>query len=206
MDKEIFVVEYLITIPANKNDFRYETVGAFKSYLKHKSSIRFSTNKLQFDDLEVEYIIQNGKVESSNDTFFHLILSSHTCDSDNMIDEFSNLLKIIELEINKIGKIQVLWNDISLYYSKLAYPLLYNVENLMRKLITKFMITKIGVSWTKDRMPNDVLLSIKSNEMDKTQLYNYDFIQLSNFLFSEQYPNHKENLIKKVKAATKKVI
>jgi len=205
MKKEVYIVEYLITIPTNENGFRCETVGAFNYYLQHQSSILIKDKILRYVDLEVEYLIQCGKIENSNDTFFHLTLSYNSCSSDRRIDEFLDLINAIEITIKPIAKpIQVLWNDISLYYSKLAYPLIYKVENLMRKLITKFMVTKIGVNWTSDRMPHDVKHSIKGDKMDGTQLFNYDFIQLSKFLFSEQYPEHKDKLIKKIKAARKK--
>ncbi|ELV8738233.1 hypothetical protein QNF08_004549, partial [Vibrio vulnificus] len=71
----------------------------------------------------------------------------------------------------------------------------------MRLLITKFMLTKIGLGWTKERVPTDVQQSINSNNTDANYLNNVDFIQLKNFLFSENYPNHKDSLIKKLKSA-----
>ncbi|HDM8167333.1 TPA: hypothetical protein P0E18_005195 [Vibrio harveyi] len=71
----------------------------------------------------------------------------------------------------------------------------------MRLLITKFMLTNVGLGWTKERVPTDVQQSINSNNSDANYLNNVDFIQLKNFLFSENYPNHKDSLIKKLKSA-----
>ena len=63
------------------------------------------------------------------------------------------------------------------------------------------MLTNIGVGWIKDRVPTDVQQSINPNNKDINYLHNVDFIQLKNFLFSENYPNHKDSLIKKLKSA-----
>lgn len=94
-----------------------------------------------------------------------------------------------------------LWDDIGQFYSEKAYAKIYRVENLMRKLLTKFMYINLGINWTSERMPEEVIESIKSSNRDPNFLHNVDFIQLKNFLFSEKYPNHKESLIKKLSKA-----
>lgn len=78
-----------------------------------------------------------------------------------------------------------------MYYSQQAYPIIYEIENLMRQLITKFMLINAGLRWEKERTPEDVRKSINDKNKEPTVLYNVDYIQLSNFLFKEIPPDYK---------------
>lgn len=81
--------------------------------------------------------------------------------------------------------IQIIWDGVSFEWAKEMYPQIYQVENSMRKLISKFMLIKLGIGWHKSSVPKDVQESIKSENYKPTHeiLYEVDFIQLSNFLF-----------------------
>ena len=110
----------------------------------------------------------------------------------------------------------ILRDDISLYYSQKAYPIIFMTENLMRQLLTKFMLINAGFNWKKERTLDDVLKSVKEKNKENTSakavepnkepvnettsLYHVDFIQLSKFLFSGDFPNHKSTLLAKLKA------
>ena len=63
------------------------------------------------------------------------------------------------------------------------------------------MLTNLGLGWTKERVPTDVQQSVNSANNDSNYLNNVDFIQLKNFLFSENYPSHKDSLVKELKKA-----
>ncbi|MFG3826309.1 hypothetical protein ACGI6H_34825, partial [Escherichia coli] len=65
---------------------------------------------------------------------------------------------------SNLGSTQIIWDDISKYYSIQAYPLIHEIENLMRKLITKFMIHNVGLSWTKDSVPKEFSEALKKSE------------------------------------------
>ncbi len=72
----------------------------------------------------------------------------------------------------------------------------------MRKLITKFMLTNVGVGWTKTNIPSKVIASMKKKGKDKLEhsldyLYETDFIQLANFLFEPYQTENPNNLIEK---------
>src|ERR1700731_416698 len=85
-----------------------------------------------------------------------------------------------------------------------SYPQINEIENLLRKLITKFMLTNVGLGWTTDYVPKEVAESVKVKDptggMD--YLYQTDFIQLSNFLFKEYSTISAQVLLEKVKKAT----
>ena len=154
-----------------------------------------------YKKIEILYDLNFGKVKNTGETYFHL---SFECNDNNRIEEFTELLKSVKSILYIINKTpQTLYDGISLYYSNLAYPLIFEIENLMRKLITKFMLTNVGVNWIKDRIPDDVKNSINSSNKDLTYLHNIDFIQLKNFLFSEKYTAHKDHLIQKLRTAKK---
>ncbi|RUS00724.1 hypothetical protein KHDHEBDM_01110 [Pectobacterium polaris] len=69
----------------------------------------------------------------------------------------------------------------------LGYPKIYKTENLMRKLIAKFMAISIGYNWSESNTPKEVLDSVRSEiKKERTNfLHEVDFIQLSNFLFKK---------------------
>ncbi|OXL16969.1 hypothetical protein CAN34_13700 [Psychrobacter sp. DAB_AL32B] len=74
----------------------------------------------------------------------------------------------------------------------------------MRKLLTKFMLINVGVNWYKTDVPDDVANSIRTKDnnlkKDFTYFHNTDFIQLKNFLFSEEYISNKNKLINTLKS------
>jgi uncharacterized protein YutE (UPF0331/DUF86 family) len=80
----------------------------------------------------------------------------------------------------------VLWDDVSFYYSEKAYPTIHEIENLMRKLITKFMLTIVGLGWTKEAIPEELKNSTRTQPAgNNNYLYETDFKDLSTFLFDE---------------------
>lgn len=195
--ENLYRVEYLVLSDAKKTQCK--TIQALKSLIQADSDISIERNKISFKKHVSEIKIKFGKNEDKSHIYFNVCL---TCKSENELDDFSWLLKSVRKSLAFVAKTTyVVWDDLGLYYSNQAYPKLYEIENLMRLLITKFMLTKVGLGWTKERVPTDVQQSINANNTDANYLNNVDFIQLKNFLFSENYPNHKDSLIKKLKAA-----
>ncbi|MDG1606345.1 HEPN domain-containing protein, partial [Bacillus paranthracis] len=121
----------------------------------------------------------------------------------NRLKDFENLLSNIREIIFKTGNApQILWDDISRYYSKEAYPLIFEVENLMRKLITKFMLTNVGMAWAKENIPAEVKDSVKGSKAETPDfLYKTDFIQLEKFLFKKYSTKPVEKLFENIKKA-----
>lgn len=84
-----------------------------------------------------------------------------------------------------------------------AYKHIHEIENKMRKLITIFMSTKVGLGWDLSNTPKDVIESIKSQgtKVDSQSLNTFlsetDFIQLSKFLF-DKYSTLKLNDVHRI--------
>lgn len=190
-------LEYLIFI--DNENIKCNDEKSFNHLLQSNPEIKILDKKINYKDITVEYELIFGQIADTERTYFHL-----SFDYNNIanIETYVAAMKSIKSVIHLVTKSpQTLFDGISIYYSNLAYPIISDIENVMRKLITKFMLTKVGIDWIKDRTPDDVKTSINTNNKDLTYLHNVDFIQLKNFLFSENYPSHKENLIKKLKDA-----
>lgn len=190
-------VEYLIFI--DNESIKCCDIKTFNHLLQSDPNISIENKKIIYNKLAIDYNIKNGKVKNTDNSYFHLIFE---CTDINNIDDFNDLLRAVRSVLHITNKSpQTLYDWVSLYYTQLAYPLVFDIESLMRKLITKFMLTNIGIDWITDRVPEDVRNSINKSNSDLTYLHNVDFIQLKHFLFSENYPSHKEALIKKLKNA-----
>ena len=196
-EKDMLKLEYLIFI--DNEGIKCNDEKSFNHLLQSNPEIEVKNKKIKYKGITVDYDLTFGQIADTNRTYFHLIFNYDEIDK---IDIYVSLLKSVKSVIHIITKTpQTLYDGISIYYSNLAYPIIADIENVMRRLITKFMLTKVGVDWIKERTPDDVKSSINTNNKDLTYLHNVDFIQLKNFLFSENYPVHKENLVKKLKEA-----
>ncbi|OOL14445.1 hypothetical protein BHL37_00685 [Bacillus cereus] len=188
-------VEYLITVKAN-SDFCADIKG-FNSLLESNKNIRINGDKINFKGIEVKYKINTDHLEKENQRFFY---TKFLFGNVKKLKEFESLLSNIKEIIYKTGNApQILWDDISFYYSKEAYPLIFEVENLMRKLITKFMLTNVGMAWAKENIPAEVKDSVKGSK-DETPdfLYKTDFIQLEKFLFKKYSTKPIDKLFEKI--------
>ncbi|CDG88753.1 HEPN domain-containing protein [Xenorhabdus bovienii] len=89
------------------------------------------------------------------------------------------------------SRLDKLRDDLSSKFSAEGYKYIHEVENKMRKLITIFMTSKVGLGWVSSNTPQDVIDSIKNKEYEKntkninTFLSETDFKQLSVFLFQK---------------------
>ncbi len=206
----MYKVEYLILVDPEKTSCN--TVGALKHLIQSDSKIKIiSEDKLSYDErLEIKFQFISGKASkerplSQDALYFDLIFS---ISNKKEFDAFSNFLRSIKRTVNNILisplALQVLWDDISIHYARSAYPTISHTENLMRRLITKFMHINVGLSWTAERVPDDVQKLIRSNNSDTTYLYNVDFISLKDILLSEKFVKDRDALIKELKQNAKK--
>lgn len=195
-----FKVEYLITV--DQKDVFCNSVASFNNLLRSLDGLAISGDSIEFGSLKVGYEIQTGEISSDKQRFFHLKLS---CPLEKQLDDFDNLLRSIRVVLSKAsGKpVQILWDGVSFFYAQKAYPLIYEIENIMRKLITKFMLINIGLGWTSEAIPQEVVESIrgKSQKSSQNYLYEVDFIQLSNFLFKEYPVVNTSALLDKIRKA-----
>lgn len=195
----MYTVEFLVIVSSRNTN----TLRSLKSLLLSDDDIKKVTNtKITVNDFEFDYKVETGKINADkNPTYFVL---HFTCNEESRIPEFVKSVRVIRSVLSVINPtVYKLWDDVAQYYSEQAYKRIYYVENLMRKLLTKFMYINLGVNWTNERTPEEVVASIKSTKKDPNFLHNVDFIQLSRFLFSENYPNHKDSLIKRLSKAVR---
>lgn len=189
-------VEYLVIIDSESTFCR--NTKSFKNFLQSDSEIIISGDKIKFRGISVCYELQEGENTNKNNKFFHIKL---VCDEE-VLSDFSDLCRSLKkiLHMNSKNSVQTLWDDISFYYSSRSYPMIYEIENLMRKLITKFMLTTVGLGWTKETVPEELKKTSRIDNIDTNinYLYETDFIQLSSFLFDEYRTLDITALIKKI--------
>jgi hypothetical protein len=115
------------------------------------------------------------------------------------LERFNSLLKAVRGAIAQAGgEAHTLWNDVSGYYARAAYPLIHEIENLMRRLIANFMLVNVGSEWPSETLPSGVEEAVrKSKRKDDGEdgaakgkgrnylnvLHELDFIHLGDILF-----------------------
>ncbi|MEM7656600.1 MAG: hypothetical protein AAF399_10765 [Bacteroidota bacterium] len=181
---ESLTVEYLMVV--DKRQPLLKPAESLNHLLKACSDIEIEKDKLIFLGQSYQYQVLTDELVNG-DRSFHLGIC---CPSLSLISPFQRLLDIVKDLLSKVAKEEPteLWDDVSFHYANQAYPLIHQVENLMRKLITKFMFSKVGVDWTQKFVPDGVLTSTKRRNHlpeDGNYLYQTDFIQLAHFLFQK---------------------
>ncbi|GAC1036340.1 hypothetical protein thsps117_10970 [Pseudomonas sp. No.117] len=153
--------------------------------MQSDSEIKIQGKKIIYKSFNVDFELQEGFNEEKKHRFFHIRLKA----ASESVEEFARLGRAIKKVLGLASgvSVQVLWDDISFHYSNNSYPLIHEIENLMRKLITKFMLTNVGLGWAKETIPEEVKKSSRAGLADgnNNYLYEVDFIQLSDFLFNE---------------------
>ncbi len=188
-------IEYLITYNI-KGKFLQDVRG-FNNLLMSNSQIQINNDKILFDKEEFEYNLIVHEIADKNQRLFKLKIKFNKVDSINI---FSDLLKIVrELTHKTDGKLSIIWDDISNHFSRLGYPEINRIENLFRKLITYFMISKFGNEWSDESTPNEVKNNIKSKIDKNNYLHDTDFIQLADYLFKPYSTKSSELLFKELR-------
>lgn len=193
-------VEYLAII--NSKEGFCNTISSFNNLIQSYGGVDIKTKHLIFDGVRFDYDVQRGEIQNNSHLFYHVRLG---CPGDRDVSIFLSLLKSIRTILAKVSEkpVEVLWDDVSSSLSYSAYPVIHEIENMMRKLITKFMLTKIGLGWTKEAVPKEVSESIrtKKSSAGNNYLFETDFIQLSDFLFRPYSTANSSKLLDKLRSA-----
>jgi hypothetical protein len=194
-------VEYLAVI--EKANTFCDSAPAFTKLLQVDSTISVAAAKISYKNIfSCQYLITSGEIEGKEQRFFHLkfgLPRTGVVDLEN----FALLLKSVRAMLAKIGaKVAVLWDDISFEYSRQAYEMVYSTENLMRKLITNFMLIKVGVHWVNEATPPEVKEVIGKTKREDylNPLHNVDFIHLADFLVKPYSNTTNVDLIKQLRS------
>lgn len=192
-------IEYILI---KKSDDFYSSVEQFKNLLMTNSRISVEEESIIVSDNRYSYNLSTQEVKwgKRKDRIFNFTVSTDNNaerDAAN-IEIFDRLLRRIINESGDQFIINTIWDDASIYYANRLYPKITGIENLLRKIIYKFMVSIAGGSWFDDTVPDDVKKKIvevqKKDEAgtvvksySSDQLYDADFIQLDNFFF-RTYP------------------
>ena len=141
-----------------------------------------------------------GKTTENQRVFFQLELGCSIEDDFEGLRELSKIIRKLSAKAN--GEVTILWDDLGIHYSVLAYPIISKLENLLRKLITKFMLTNIGNEWTKETLPAEVKSAVDKNKRPNSNLlHQVDFIHLAEFLFKPYQSKLSSDLYSKLNNA-----
>lgn len=182
--------EYLIPIDA-KNGIA-KTEQAFNYLLMSNSNLQIIGNTINFQDLSFSYKLQSKCIDNSDIVCYHITIENSIENNDfdpnnQCVKAYLELLKNIKTTVLKCtNTFEILWDDVSFCCSQKAYPQIYEIENLMRKLLTKFMLVNVGTKWEKENTPSKIGKSKnqgKEINVGNSLLYQLDFIELSTFLF-----------------------
>lgn len=190
-------IEYQIVIDTKTG--LCESIESFKNLLNVNSKINVNNREIIYDDSVYNYTLELAEYPKRNQNIFTLQIS---IDASRNSNKFQQLLKIIRELLHKTSiSINILWDDLSAKYCEKAYPEINNIENLLRKLITKFMVNTVGIGWTEDALPKDFKNSIKreNRESYSNILHSTDFIQLADFLFKPYSNQPVEKLLNQLK-------
>jgi hypothetical protein len=218
-------IEYLIIKDENQS---CNSLKTFKSFLNSNSEFRVAEKIINYKKFEVSYKLKTELINDPEKKERYFLLTIERQSLTKLINSKSNNLNKINIEINNLIDLKraltkmlkeskfgfyvtILWDDTSYYFSRISYPFINEIENLMRKLIYKFMLIKIGKNWLSKALPKELENVIKRNsardkEDDKIiqeGLFKVDFIDLNKFLFNIYYNSNIEEIYKKIENAKK---
>lgn len=187
--------EFLILIP--DDEAFCSSKKAFIDFLKVDALISVSGQKITYrkspkskESVTARFRIETNKVKSKQERYFLLALET---DDESRVDEFSELCDRLKSIAERISPgttaVNTLWDGVGRLYAEKAYPIINEVENLMRRLITKFMLVTVGMNWSKDAINPELFKKIENFEDEEpylNDLYKLDFIHLSQVLFEKK--------------------
>lgn len=187
--------EYLILVPGG--DSFCSSKKAFVDFLKVDALITISGQRLTYrrtpkakDLVSARFRVETDRVKDKDERFFLLVLDSI---SKEAVDEFSELCDRVKSIAERISPgstaINTLWDGVGRIYAEKAYPVINEVENLMRRLIAKFMLINVGMNWSKDAINPELFKKIENYEDEEVylnDLYKLDFIHLKQVLFDKK--------------------
>src|SRR5690242_5306537 len=203
-----FKIEFLLI---KEENIKYNSIITLKNLLTSHGDLSFKGQKIKVEDTEAIFKIKTELVgDEEKERYFFITIEKKLEDEseEKVIEDLSFVFKKLKQifgDFNKTFKIVLLWDDTTFYYAKLAYPLIFEIENLMRKLIYQFMLTKLGTDWFKIGAPEEFKRDIakngrESDTMMDSILYNADFIHVVTFLFRE-YTRDDKKIMDKIKVA-----
>jgi len=196
--------EYLIIIDKDSAPGFYglcNSIKRFNEFIENNGFFKIKNKKLHKGNDSFDYTVTMGNVKGKEQRFFYVTIIFN--DDENKISEYKNLLRDIKSTLHKNQTIiETLKDDLSFYYSQKAYSLIHEIENLMRKFITYFMITNVGKNWIEESSPEPIKDALKKSKRKQyiDVLQQLDFIHLGDFLFKSYQDEDISSLFEKIEA------
>ncbi|OMC76795.1 hypothetical protein BK125_17225 [Paenibacillus odorifer] len=187
----MYNVEYLI-ITKQEGSF-CDSTTTFMKLLEVDSSISINDDTITYQNkttsTSATFKLKTGEISEKKERYFHLEVASISTEDLDGFSNFNTKIKEILLRISPNDtKVNTLWNDIGREYAIKAYPLINETENLMRKLISQFMLINVGMDWSEQEIHEEIKDKIQRYEKQELyvdDLYKTDFIHLSDVLFKK---------------------
>lgn len=188
-------LEYLVLVP--NHDSFCNTKKAFIDFLKVDSLVDISGQTLSYRRTAKGKVLLTSKIRvetdlipSKDERYFLIVLEAKEKDEVDLFSELGEKIKSIAMRLNPTSTvINTIWNDVGRHYAQTAYPLINDIENTMRKLISKFMLINVGMNWSKDAVHPELFKKIEGysdEELYSNDLYKLDFIHLADVLFKKK--------------------
>lgn len=196
--------EYLIIVDKDSASGFYglcNSIKRFNEFIETNGILKIKNKKIHKDKESFDYSITMGNVKGKEQRFFYIKITFNG--SEDNINEFKNLLRDIKSTLYENKTIiETLRDDLSFYYSQKAYSLIHEIENLMRKFITYFMITSVGKNWIEESSPEPIKIALKNSKRKQyiDVLQQLDFIHLGDFLFKSYQKENLSSLFDKIEA------
>lgn len=199
---ELINTEYLVVIDKNASKALFNLVNSstmLNKMLQNESGIQIQNNQIIFNKIKFKYKAIHGEVPEKEQRYFYISIGSTT----KNLDTYTKVLRELRtVFIEQKFIVETLQDDVSFFYSKRAYSIIHEIENLMRKFITFFMITKVGKDWTAKNLPKKIQDSIaKAKRRNYTsELQKIDFKDLGPILFDDFQSEGNAKLHKEIES------
>lgn len=199
--------EYFIILPSAESFCA--TSADFMKLLTIDHRITIDGNKLSTEKFTCNIDVKSGEIRDKSERYFQIDFVAIIEDNTELaIDNFTEMLRIVRSVISKAqddksqASPETLWDDISAYYSSIAYPIINDIENTLRKLIANFMLMNVGRGWINETAPKDFkeVLQKSQRQNRDNQLHQVDFIDLANFLlkpYARKTPEQLYEILRK---------
>lgn len=188
-------LEYLVLVP--NHDSFCNSKKAFMDFLKVDALVGINGQTLSYKRtakgkviLTTKIRVETDLIPSKDERYFLIVLEAKEGVDVDIFSELGEKVQSISKRLNPTSTvINTIWNDVGRHYSHKAYPVINEIENMMRKLISKFMLINVGINWSKDSVHPDLFKKIEGyseEELYSNDLYKLDFIHLADVLFKKK--------------------
>jgi hypothetical protein len=202
------MTEYLVIIDQSKAEGLYRlcvSTDDFERLIGAYEDIAIANGKLGGKSGTMfQYTVDLREVQHKAQRCFHLSVK-YDGDISELDDYIQTMRSLRQVIARAGGTTETIWDDVSAHFSQKSYPVIHRIENMMRKLISYFMLTTIGKDWVAEASPaqfRDAVDRGKRNQQQYSEaLHQVDFIDLADLLFKPYSPGDPQVLAGQIKAA-----